>query len=185
MRRRCETTLAMPSGGRGRRFTPRRAAAGPSSHPEQLFFIELASCCLFGRYHESTISSLPKFCRIPLTDKLPASRNPNCYFACLPTCSACEHCLGSDTRIMNFTRRQASYTMSWCELVFTPIILRDINYSRCQYPDITYLMGRKEMFLHSRLCDNGVLIYVISTFWTKNPTSGHGASQGNENHNDD
>ncbi len=77
----------MPSGGRGRKFE--------SSHPDQFFFIELASCCLFGRYHELTISPLPKFCRIPLTGKLPASRNPGRYFACLPTCSAREHCLGS------------------------------------------------------------------------------------------
>ncbi len=77
----------MPSGGRGRKFE--------SSHPDQIFFIELASCCLFGRYHELTISPLPEFCRTPLTGKLPASRNPNRYFACLPKCSAREHCLGS------------------------------------------------------------------------------------------
>ncbi len=81
------STLAPPSGGRGRRFK--------SYHPDQLFFINLASCCLFGRYHELTISPLPDFCRTPLTGKLPASRNPNRYFACLPTCSAREHCLGS------------------------------------------------------------------------------------------
>ena len=63
--------------------------------PDQTLLIEVASCRLFGRFHELTISPLPEFCRTPLTGKLPASRIPNRYFACLPTCSAREHCLES------------------------------------------------------------------------------------------
>ena len=87
MERYGETTLALPSGGRGRKFE--------SSHPDQIFFIELGSCCLFGTYHELTISPLPEFCRTPLTGKFLASTIIKPCCACALGRLAHEHCLGS------------------------------------------------------------------------------------------
>ncbi len=74
---------------------PSGEAASPSSHPDQIFFIELASCCLFGRYHELTISPLPEFCLTSINGNLPARKSPNPCNPCLPECSVHEHCLGS------------------------------------------------------------------------------------------
>ena len=97
---------ALSSGGRGRKFTKspgaildreatRRVAgrtpAIKSSHPDQLFFIELNSCCLFGRYHELTISPLPEFCLTSINGNLPATKALNPGNPCLPECSAHEH----------------------------------------------------------------------------------------------
>jgi len=106
----------LSSGGRGRKFE--------SSHPDQNFFIELASCCLLGRYHELTISPLPEFCRTPLTGKLPASTIINPCCACDLGWLAHEHCLGSagpanfhqspDKPLIKRRRPLSEYNSDWC-----------------------------------------------------------------------
>ncbi len=87
MGRRCETTLALHSGGRGRKFE--------SSHPDQFFFIKLISCYLFGRYHELTLYLLPDFRLTSTNGNLPSPKTTHPRNPCLPECSAHEHCLGS------------------------------------------------------------------------------------------
>ena len=90
-------------------------------------------------------------------DTVSANFTERCF---LPHFSLSEFCLTSvsGTCIVNFTRRQASSTMSCA--------------------------GRAGIHTE-RLCDNGILTHTRSTFWMKNQTLGHGASQENQNHNDD
>ncbi len=80
-------TAKSPSGGRGRKFK--------SSHPDQLFFIILVSCCHFGSQQALTNSLLPEFSRTLLPGKFPASTIINPCYANALRWLAHEHCLGS------------------------------------------------------------------------------------------